>query len=58
MNSNLYITIATLAFAKAASLPSSTNGTEPKVEWEDVCDGQYIVIPLNRDWETHALQCE
>merc|ERR1712141_342265 len=73
MNSIVSITIATLALANAASLPSPSNGTEPKMGWIDVCDysdpfgakccapgmegHQYLVVPENVAWTNHALQC-
>ena len=73
MNSIISITIATLVLVKSASLPSS-NGTDPRVDWVDVCDytdpfgvkccppgmegHQYLVIPENLDWIDQALQCQ
>ena len=73
MKSILSITIATLALAKAASLPSS-NRTEPRVNWIDVCDysdpfgakccapgmegHQYLVVPQTIGWTNHALECQ
>merc|ERR1739842_61616 len=56
-----------------ASLPRS-NGTEPRINWIDVCDcsapfgakccapgmegKQYLVVPENVGWTNHALQCQ
>ena len=73
MNSIVSITIATLALANAASLPSS-NETDPRVNWVDVCDytdplgnkccapgmegHQYLVVNENKDWTNHAIQCQ
>ena len=73
MNSIVYITIATLALAKAASLPSS-NGTDPRISWIDVCDHsdsfgvkccapgmeghQYLVVDEDLSWTNHALECQ
>ena len=73
MNSIVSITIATLALAKAASLPSS-NGTDPRINWINVCDysdpsgtkccapgmegHQYLVVPENIDWANHAMECQ
>ena len=73
MNSIVYITIATLAAANAASLLTS-NGTGPRVNWVDVCDysdpfgakccapgmegKQYLVVPQNIGWTNHALECQ
>ena len=73
MNSIVSLTIATLALTKAASLPRS-NGTEPRINWIDVCDysdpfgakccapgmegHQYLVVPENVGWTNHALQCQ
>ena len=71
MNSLLSITLASLALATAARLPSS-NGTEPRA-WVDVCDysdpfgakccapgmegHKYLVVPENIDWTDHAVEC-
>ena len=73
MNSITSITIASLALANAASLPTS-NGTEPKANWIDVCNYQdptgykccyegmvghkYLVTPQNIDWFSHQKECE
>merc|ERR1712183_9112 len=70
MNSIVSITIATLALANAANLPSS-NGTEPRINWLDVCDyfgakccdpgiegHQYLVVTENIGWTDHALECQ
>ena len=73
MNSIVSITIATLALANAASLPSS-NGTDPRINWINVCDysdpfgakccapgmegHQYLVVPENIDWASHAMECQ
>merc|ERR1712110_464158 len=73
MNSIVSLTLATLALTKAASLPRS-NGTEPRINWIDVCDysdpfgakccapgmegKQYLVVPVPSSWTNHALQCQ
>ena len=73
MNSITSITIASLALANAASLPTS-NGTEPKANWIDVCNYQdpsgatccypgmeghkYLVVPQDFPWQNNAVECQ
>ena len=73
MNSIVSIILATVALTKAASLPRS-NGTDPKINWINVCDysdpfgakccapgmegKQYLVVPENIGWTNHALECQ
>ena len=75
MNSiaSIITTMASLALTNAASLPSS-NGTEPRVNWVDVCDysdpygakccapgmegHKYLVVPESISWSDHAVECQ
>ena len=73
MNSIVSITIATLALAKAVSLPSS-NRTDPRIDWFNVCDyedlfgasccapgmegHQYLVVTENEGWVHSAVECQ
>ena len=70
MSSIVSITIA--ALANAASQPTS-NGTDPRINWVNVCDysdpsgskccapgmegHQYLVVPENIGWTDHAVEC-
>ena len=75
MNSIVSVTLATLlALAKGSSPDSGSNGTEPRINWINVCDysdpfgakccapgmegHQYLVVPENVGWTSHALQCQ
>ena len=73
MNSITFITIASLAMANAAILPSS-NGTLPRANWIDVCNYQdpsgysccppgmeghkYLMVPESIGWVDQAAQCQ